>query len=40
MLPPSSLKGQKGRGAVSNLQGRFEGQLREPYDDGWEHEDD
>ena len=24
MLPPPSLKAQKGRGAVSNLQGRFE----------------
>lgn len=40
MLPPPSLKGQKGRGAVTNLQGRFEVQQREPYDDGWEHEQD
>ncbi len=39
ILPPASLKAQKGRGAVSNMQGRFEGQLREPYDDGWEHEE-
>ncbi len=40
MLPPPSLKGQRGRGAVTNLQGRFEVQQREPYDDGWEHEQD
>ena len=39
ILPPASPKAQKGRGAVSNMQGRFEGQLREPYDDGWEHEE-
>ena len=31
--PPASLKG---RGAASNPQGRFEGRLREPVDDGWE----
>ncbi|MGB4246679.1 MAG: PA0069 family radical SAM protein [Pseudohongiellaceae bacterium] len=32
---------QKGRGAVSNIQGRFEHQLREDFDDGWErHVDD
>lgn len=40
MLPPPTLKGRKGRGAVTNLPGRFEGQLREPYDDGWEQEGD
>ena len=38
MLPPPSLKAQKGRGAVSNLQGRFEVNAREAYDDGWERE--
>lgn len=30
--PPRPLKG---RGAVSNLQGRFERDTREPFDDGW-----
>jgi DNA repair photolyase len=40
MLPPASLKAQKGRGAVSNLQGRFEVNAREAYDDGWEREED
>lgn len=29
---------RKGRGAVSNLQGRFEVHAREAYDDGWERE--
>ena len=38
MLPPQSLKAQKGRGAVTNLQGRYEVFGREAYDDGWEHE--
>ncbi|USX22641.1 PA0069 family radical SAM protein [Oxalobacteraceae bacterium OTU3REALA1] len=40
MLPPPSLKAQKGRGAVSNLQGRFEVNAREAYDDGWEREEE
>jgi DNA repair photolyase len=40
MLPPPSLRAQKGRGAVSNLQGRFEVNAREAYDDGWEREED
>ncbi|HYD78709.1 MAG TPA: PA0069 family radical SAM protein [Paucimonas sp.] len=33
---------RKGRGAVSNLQGRYEVQSREEFDDGWpgEHEDE
>jgi DNA repair photolyase len=31
---------QKGRGAVSNLQGRYELQMREHVDDGWQHQDD
>jgi DNA repair photolyase len=31
-----SPKALKGRGAISNLQGRFEHQLREDFDDGWE----
>jgi len=33
-IPPSPP--HKGRGAVSNIQGRFEHQLREDFDDGWE----
>jgi DNA repair photolyase len=40
MLPPPSLKAQKGRGAVSNLQGRFEVNARVAYDDGWEREEE
>jgi len=35
MLPPQSLKATKGRGAVSNLQGRYEVHGRESFDDGW-----
>jgi len=35
MLPPQSLKAKKGRGAVSNMQGRYELQAREAFDDGW-----
>ena len=35
MLPPQSLKARKGRGAVSNLQGRYEAQARAGFDDGW-----
>ncbi|KQQ32045.1 radical SAM protein [Duganella sp. Leaf126] len=40
MLPPLSLKAAKGRGAVSNLQGRFEVHGREAYDDGWQREEE
>jgi DNA repair photolyase len=40
MLPPKPLVARKGRGAVSNLQGRYEVHGREEYDDGWSHEDD
>ena len=40
MLPPRPLAAQKGRGAVSNLQGRFEVNAREAFDDGWADEDD
>jgi DNA repair photolyase len=40
MLPPPSLKAQKGRGAVSNMQGRYELNAREVYDDGWEREEE
>lgn len=29
------LKGRKGRGAVTNMQGRYELQTREVFDDGW-----
>jgi DNA repair photolyase len=38
MVPPSSLKALKGRGAVTNLQGRYEVDVRETFDDGWERE--
>ncbi len=38
MLPPRSLKAGKGRGAVSNLQGRYEMHGREQFDDGWADE--
>ncbi len=40
MLPPRPLAPHKGRGAVSNLQGRFEAHQRASYDDGWEREED
>lgn len=39
MLPPAPLRAQKGRGAVSNLQGRYEVHAREQFDDGWAHEE-
>jgi hypothetical protein len=35
MLPPRPLAPHKGRGAVSNLQGRYEVNGREGFDDGW-----
>jgi DNA repair photolyase len=44
-LIPAPLKGRKGRGAVTNMQGRYEMQAREQFDDGWsqqledEHDD-
>ena len=34
------LKGRKGRGAVTNMQGRYELQQRESFDDGWTQEDE
>lgn len=34
------LKGRKGRGAVTNMQGRYELQQRESFDDGWMREDE
>jgi DNA repair photolyase len=42
MLPPRPLEAKKGRGAVSNIQGRYEVNGRESYDDGWarDEEDD
>ena len=40
MLPPRPLKASKGRGAVSNLQGRYDLKLREQFDDGWNEEDE
>jgi hypothetical protein len=36
ILPPRPLAVSKGRGAVSNLQGRCELNGREGFDDGWE----
>lgn len=39
-LPAPPPAARKGRGAVSNLQGRYEVNGRERFDDGWEHEDD
>jgi DNA repair photolyase len=35
MLPPRPLAVRKGRGAVSNIQGRYEVDTRERFDDGW-----
>lgn len=35
IIPMSILNRLKGRGALSNLQGRFEPLLREDFDDGW-----
>lgn len=40
MLSPRPLEARKGRGAISNLQGRYEVNAREQFDDGWEHEED
>jgi DNA repair photolyase len=39
MLPPRPLEARKGRGAVSNIQGRYEVNGRENFDDGWSHDD-
>jgi DNA repair photolyase len=35
MLPPRPLVARKGRGAVTNIQGRYEVDQREQFDDGW-----
>jgi DNA repair photolyase len=35
LLQQKAVKAQKGRGAVTNLQGRYELQAREEFDDGW-----
>ena len=40
MLPPRPLVAKKGRGAVSNIQGRYEVNGRESFDDGWTHDDE
>jgi DNA repair photolyase len=40
MLPPRPLEARKGRGAVSNIQGRYELNGRESYDDGWARDDE
>jgi DNA repair photolyase len=40
MLPPRPLSALKGRGAVSNLQGRFEVNGRERFEDGWTQEEE
>ena len=37
-VPASAPVARKGRGAVSNLQGRYEVNGRERFDDGWEHD--
>lgn len=34
------LQARKGRGAVSNMQGRYDVQLRTDFDDGWSSDDD
>ena len=34
--PPTDQERRRGRGARTNLSGRFETQLREDFDDGWE----
>jgi DNA repair photolyase len=39
MLPPRPLAARKGRGAVSNIQGRYEVDTRERFDDGWEQDE-
>jgi DNA repair photolyase len=39
MLPARPLAARKGRGAVSNIQGRYEVNGRENFDDGWSHDD-
>lgn len=38
MLPPRPLQPLKGRGAVANIQGRYEVNEREAFDDGWTDE--
>ena len=40
MLAPRPLSAQKGRGAVSNLQGRYELNGREDFDDGWARDEE
>lgn len=40
MLPPRPLSARKGRGAVTNLQGRYEVNGREHFDDGWGCDDE
>ena len=40
MLPPPAPAARKGRGAVSNLQGRYEVNEREQFDDGWAQDED
>lgn len=40
MLMPRSLRALKGRGAVANVQGRYEVDVRETFDDGWLREEE
>uniref|UniRef100_UPI00403F4ADC PA0069 family radical SAM protein n=1 Tax=Massilia sp. METH4 TaxID=3123041 RepID=UPI00403F4ADC len=40
IMMPRSLRALKGRGAVTNLQGRYEVNVREAFDDGWLREDE
>src|SRR5688572_15539996 len=34
--PPTDAERRRGRGARSNLTGRFDSEVREDFDDGWE----
>jgi DNA repair photolyase len=38
-FPEKPVTAKKGRGAVSNLQGRYEIHARKSFDDGWQHDE-
>ncbi len=40
LSPPQPLRVRKGRGALSNMEGRFETQTTEAFDDGWSPDED
>jgi hypothetical protein len=40
MVPHNGPPAPRGRGAQSNVTGRFESQVREAFDDGWTSEDE